>query len=299
LTGNYIVDRNYDEGSLEFRLLFFILYAECRKNFQIFVLLIFRMIKISVIQCDIKWEDKEANFLKLENLITPLQDQTDIVILPEMFSTGFSMSAEHLSEPEDGKTLQWMIRMAVKGKFAICGSYIVKENEKFFNRFVFVSPDSAYSYYDKRHLFSMGEEDRWFSPGHERLVFSYKEFRISPYVCYDLRFPVWSRNRNEYDLAIYSANWPETRINVWNVLLQARAIENQCYVAGCNRIGKDGMGIGYNGFSQIINPRGGIIKSAGINEECVITSEISLTELNNFRQKFNTLKDADNFEVSV
>lgn len=253
--------------------------------------------RISVVQADLKWEDKDANFHNIGKLILPLKNRTDLVVLPEMFSTGFSMSVNDLAEEEDGITFNWMVETSQKGRFAVCGSYIVKENDKFYNRFVFVSPEAAHSRYNKRHLFSMGGEDKFFSPGLDRLVFSYMGFRISPYVCYDLRFPVWSRNRNEYDLAIYCANWPQPRINVWNVLLQARAIENQCYVAGCNRIGTDGMKISYNGSSRIINPRGEIIKMAEDNEEAVITAELSLEELSYFRKKFDTLKDADDFNI--
>lgn len=253
--------------------------------------------RISVVQSDLKWEDKDANFHGIEKLILPLESKTDLIVLPEMFSTGFSMSVNDLAEEADGKTFKWLVKTSLKGKFAICGSYIVKEKDKFYNRFVFVFPGSGHSYYDKRHLFSMGGEDKFFFPGSERLVFNYMGFRISPYVCYDLRFPVWSRNRNEYDLAIYCANWPRPRINVWNVLLQARAIENQCYVAGCNRIGTDGMHISYNGSSGIINPRGEIIESAKDDEEVVITAELSLSELSDFRKKFDTLKDADDFNI--
>ena len=165
---------------------------------------------------------------------------------------------------------------AQKGNFGVCGSYMVKENGRFFNRWVFVSPEKEIWYYDKRHLFSMGGEDKFFSAGKSRLVFSFRGVRISPYICYDLRFPVWSRNSNDYDLVIYSANWPEARINVWNTLLKARAIENQCFVAGSNRIGTDGNGIKYCGDSAIIDPRGEIIASADNNEECSVSAEISI-----------------------
>jgi predicted amidohydrolase len=255
--------------------------------------------KISLIQTDLKWEDKKANFSRFQDLLLPLKGKTDLVILPEMFSTGFSMSAEKLSEDPGGETFRWMSDMAGKGHFGICGSYIVRENEKYFNRFVFVGPDSSSYYYDKRHLFSMGGEDRCFSPGMNRLIFTYKDFRISPYVCYDLRFPVWSRNRNEYDLAIYCANWPEPRINVWDVLLRARAMENQCFVAGCNRIGTDGSGVNYTGLSQVINYKGENIGSLTVGREDVLTADMPLIELNEFRKKFNTLKDADDFDLRL
>lgn len=255
--------------------------------------------KISVVQPDLAWENKLQNFSNLYKLIFPLYNETDLVILPEMFSTGFSMNPVKLCETPEGETLEWMRNIAVKGNFGICGSYIVKDNNQFFNRWVFVSPEKGIWHYDKRHLFSMGGEDRFFSAGKNRLVFSFRGARISPYICYDLRFPVWSRNRNEYDLMIISSNWPESRISVWNTLLKARAIENQCYVAGSNRIGTDGAGIKYCGDSMIINPRGEIIESARRNEECFINSEISLTELSEFRKKFPVSNDSDNFTIGI
>jgi len=254
--------------------------------------------KISVIQPDIAWEDKSRNFQNLSGLISPLFNITDIVILPEMFNTGFSMNAEQLSEPFDGETFAWMKSTAEKGNFGLCGSYIVKENMNFFNRWVFVSQGNEVLYYDKRHLFSMGGEDKLFSGGKSRLIFSFRGVKISPYICYDLRFPVWSRNREVSDLMIYSANWPGNRRKVWTTLLKARAIENQCYVAGSNRTGTDGSGIAYFGDSMIIDPRGEIIASAEKDEECSVSAEISLTELADFRKKFPVINDADDFTIN-
>jgi predicted amidohydrolase len=255
--------------------------------------------KISVIQPDLVWEDRSLNFKNLDKLITSLHNKTDIVILPEMFNTGFSMNPEQLSESPEAETFSWMKNTAQNGNFGICGSYIVKENDQFFNRWVFVSPEKEIHHYDKRHLFSMAGEDKFFSPGKTRLIFRFRGVRISPNICYDLRFPVWSRNRNDYDLIIYAANWPETRREVWYTLLKARAIENQCYVAGANRIGTDGKGIKYCGDSMIINPRGEIIASANPNEDSSVTGEISLTELFDFRKKFPVLNDADNFSINI
>jgi omega-amidase len=254
--------------------------------------------KISVIQSDPKWEDKLTNFSSLERLISPLYKKTDLIILPEMFNTGFSLNPEKLSEPSRGETSDWMRSISEAGNMGVCGSYIVKENGNFFNRFQFVSPETETVFYDKRHLFSIGGEDRLFTAGKNRLVFGFRGVRISPYICYDLRFPVWSRNRNEYDLMINSANWPESRITVWNTLLKARAIENQCFVAGANRVGIDGENIKYCGDSMIINPRGEIIASVNQNLECSITSEISITELSDFRKKFPVSNDADNFTIN-
>lgn len=255
--------------------------------------------KISVIQPDLAWEDKSFNLRNLGNLILPLHNRTDIVVLPEMFNTGFSMNPELLSESFKAETFDWMINIAYKGNFGLCGSYIVRENSCFFNRWVFVSPQKEYWYYDKRHLFTMGGEDNLFSAGNKRLVFSFRGIRISPYICYDLRFPVWSRNRNDYDLIIYAANWPESRREVWDSLLKARAIENQCYVAGVNRIGIDGNGIKYCGDSVILDPRGRIIASNETNVEGLSTGEISMTELSDFRLKFPVLNDADDFTINL
>jgi predicted amidohydrolase len=191
-----------------------------------------------------------------------------------------------------------MRKLSEEGNFGLCGSYIVKENGKFFNRFVFVSPEKKSCHYDKRHLFSMGGENEIFSAGNKRLIFNFRGMKISPYICYDLRFPVWSRNTEGFDLLIYSANWPVSRQNVWNTLLHARAIENQCYVAGSNRTGTDGAGIKYSGESMIINPRGEIIVSAGNKENISISSELSLTELSDFRRKFPVADDADKFMIN-
>ena len=255
--------------------------------------------KISVIQPVIAWENKSLNYKNLASLIAPLNNITDIVIMPEMFNTGFSMNPDQLSESPDGETFRWMKSIAEKGNFGLCGSYIVKEKDRFFNRWIFVSPGDEAWYYDKRHLFRMGGEDKLFSEGKSKLIFSFRGVKISPYICYDLRFPVWSRNREGYDLMIFAANWPAARQNVWTTLLRARAIENQCYVAGSNRIGKDGVGINYCGESMIINPRGETIVTARLNEECFVTAEISMSELSDFRKKFPVADDADDFEINL
>jgi predicted amidohydrolase len=253
--------------------------------------------KISIIQPEPAWENKKANLEHLSEMMLPLSHETDIIILPEMFSTGFSMNTS-LCEPYHGPTFDWMKKLSFEGGFAVCGSYMVIEKEKVYNRFVFVTSDEEY-FYDKRHLFSIGEENRFFEKGNSRTIFSYKGWNISPFVCYDLRFPVWSRNRNDYDLAIYVSSWPEARVNVWNTLLRARAIENQCYVTGSNRIGIDGNGVRHNGMSQIIDPRGELILSAGVNEERVITADLSLEELRDFRKKFDVQRDADEFNIVI
>jgi len=253
--------------------------------------------KISVIQPDIVWENKARNFQNLNKFLLPLFGNTDLVILPEMFNTGFSMKPAELSEYPEEETFIWMKSMAEKGNLGICGSYIVRDGMHFFNRWVFVSKDQETCYYDKRHLFSMGGEDKIFSPGKTRLSFIFKGFRINPYICYDLRFPVWSRSRGECDLIIFSANWPFVRKNVWNTLLKARAIENQCYVAGSNRTGTDGEGIKYSGESMIVNPKGELLAVAASDVESTISADLSLSELSDFRNKFPVMNDADDFTL--
>ena len=254
---------------------------------------------ISVIQPDVFWEDKSKNLNHLEEIISSLNFKTDIVILPEMFSTGFSMNPGSLSEPPDGSTFDWMMETAKERNFGLCGSYIVNAGKQYFNRWVFASPEKEYWYYDKRHLFAMAGKKELFSSGKERLVFSFRGIRINPYICYDLRFPVWSRNRNDTDLIIYAANWPESRSEVWKTLLKARAIENQCFVAGANRIGTDGNGIKYSGASLIADAWGNVIASAGENEECFISADISMLELSDFRKKFPVSDDSDDFKIHI
>jgi omega-amidase len=257
----------------------------------------FHKMILTVVQPDLAWENKSANLQNLERLILSLKIKTDLVILPEMFNTGFSMNTDKLSETPGGKTFMWMKKMAVEGNFGVCGSYIVSEGGKLYNRWVFVNPENNRWFYDKHHTFSMSGEDKYITKGMNRLVFSFRGFRISPFICYDLRFPAWNRNLNDTDLIIYAANWPASRRNVWNILLRARAIENQCFVAGSNRIGTDGAGIHYSGDSMVIDPRGDVITSAEEDMEQCITSDISIEELSDFRKKFPVLKDADNFTI--
>jgi omega-amidase len=255
--------------------------------------------KISLIQPDTIWENKKENFRILEKLITPLFEQTDIVILPELFNTGFSMNPETLGEAPGEETYVWMKEISLKGNFGICGSYIVREKDRFHNRLYFVSPEGQVWHYDKRHLFTMGEENRFLSRGTQQVAFSFRGVRIRPLICYDLRFPVWSRSGKEIDLIICSANWPVARKEVWNILTRARAIENQCYVAGVNRIGTDGNQIKYCGDSRIVNPYGEVIAGARPDQECSVTAEISMDDLSEFRRKFPVLDDADEFAIKL
>ncbi len=253
--------------------------------------------KITLIQSDIIWENKFRNLGRIGEMISTIPEGTDLVILPEMFNTGFSMNPAELAEPPESVTSDWMHEIAAKYNSGICGSYIVGENSNFYNRWIFVPPDGEVRIYDKRHLFSMSGEEALFTRGEKRVVFKFRGIRICPNICYDLRFPVWSRNRNDYDLLINSANWPESRRDVWITLLKARAIENQCFVAGVNRIGIDGAGIRYCGDSMILGPKGEMIAEGQQNKESVVSGNISIDELSGFRRKFPVWKDGDNFTI--
>ncbi len=257
---------------------------------------LFKM-RITVVQPDIEWENKKGNFATIERLISDIRTETDLVILPEMFNTGFSMNPERLNEPPNAETFEWLNNISQEGDFGICATYIVRDKNKFFNRWILVTPDGESWYYDKRHLFRITNEEQSFTRGKIRQVFTFRGVRICPNICYDLRFPVWSRNRNDYDLLINSANWPTARRDVWHTLLRARAIENQCFVVGSNRIGTDGAGINYSGDSMIIDPKGEVIVSAE-DKECSITANISMDELGEFRKKFPVLDDGDDFMIN-
>lgn len=254
-------------------------------------------LRVSLVQYDIVWEDRQKNLEYIHNIVSGLSGNTDIIILPEMFTTGFSMNSHNLAETNDGYTITQVKQWAKEYGLAICGSFIATDIGNFYNRGFFISSDNEY-YYDKRHLFRMGSEPRYFSPGNNRLIFKHKGFNICLLICYDLRFPVWARNvYNEYDLLVYVANWPASRAKVWDALLTARAIENMSYVCGVNRIGTDGNGLLYNGGSKLINARGDEISSVALNHEQVQTVYISKTELEQFRVKFPVWKDADRFEI--
>ncbi len=251
-------------------------------------------LRIAVFQLDLVWENPEANRLKIDEWLQKANRKMDVVFLPETFSTGFSMNVE-LAESMEGETIAWMKARCAEHQLALCGSLIIKENEQFFNRLVFVEPSGKVHSYNKRHLFTMANEESHFQPGTERLIVNYNGWRICPLICYDLRFPVWARNRNEYDILVYSANWPESRTEVWNTLLKARAIENQAFVVGANRVGVDGNNILYSGNSQLINPKGTQLSAIADHHKGIVYAGFSYSELLEFRKKFPVLNDADSF----
>lgn len=253
------------------------------------------ILHIALFQPDLVWENPTDNRALIDQWFQKVGKTTDIVFLPEMFNTGFSMNVSQLAEQMDGETVQWMKKCCTQYQFALCGSLIIKEKNQYFNRLIFVEPSGEVHFYNKRHLFTMGNEESHFQQGTERLIVYYKGWRLCPLICYDIRFPIWSRNNNEYDVLVYVANWPRNRDEVWNTLLKARAIENQCYVVGVNRVGVDGQNIHYSGNSQILDPKGHRITDSNEGEEGIVSAEISFAELVKFRTAFPVLNDADSF----
>ncbi len=257
-------------------------------------------LKIVGLQLDLYWEEPEKNITSIFSHLRNLQD-VDIVILPEMFSTGFSMKASHLAFDKHSPAIEKLQTWSDKTQTAICGSIWFKEGHEFTNRLVWISPNEAIQHYDKRHLFSLSAEPDMLKAGKERLIVEFKGWKIAPLICYDLRFPVWSKNNENYryDLLIYVANWPEKRNYAWEQLLIARAIENQAYVAGINRVGKDGNGVNHLGASTIINPLGKQIIRAVNNVEQTIEASITKEELITYREKLPFLRDSDKFTLEA
>ncbi len=249
-------------------------------------------LKVTIIQPDIIWEKPLENLANYANLIASAGN-TDLVILPEMFTTGFSMESEKLKEPMTGQSVNWMKNAAVNNNVAILGSLIIEDKGKIYNRAIWVSPDGTIFYYDKKHLFTMGREHLHYSSGSQKTIIEYKGWRICPLICYDLRFPVWSRNAENYDLLIYVANWPAARHHIWKSLLVARAVENQSYCVGVNRTGIDGNGLSYSGDSVLIDAKG-IATFLGV-KPTVHTFNLNYEELHTFRKSFPVLNDKDGF----
>ena len=250
--------------------------------------------EIAILQQNIVWSNPEANRKKANEAISR-NPGSDLYVLPEMFSTGFCTQPEGIAESTDSETLAWMKRKAAETNAAIAGSVAVTKDGKYYNRFYFVKPDGSVAQYDKKHLFTYGGEHLQFTPGNERIIVEWKGVRILLEICYDLRFPVWARNRGDYDMILYVASWPTPRVAAWSALLVARAIENQCYVAGVNRVGID-PACEYCGGSVIIDPYGKTLATCTMNEECEASATIDMEILNAFRQKFPVLNDADMFE---
>jgi omega-amidase len=265
------------------------------------------MLKITTIQSDLHWENKEANLRMFENKLLHLEEPTEIVVLPEMFSTGFSMRPQDLAESMEGETVNWMKEQSARHRIILTGSVIIKEDSKFYNRLLWILPNGQMGYYDKRHRFGFAGEHEYYTAGNKRLIASVKGWKINLQVCYDLRFPVWSRQQlqqnesgeraPEFDVLIYVANWPERRSHAWKTLLCARAIENQCYVVGVNRVGEDGNLIHHSGNSMVIDPLGEVLYHMA-EEEDIFTITLQKESLESARTKFPFWKDGDSFTIN-
>ena len=266
---------------------------------------------ITTIQTNLYWEDKEANLRMLEDKFRNMDEPTEIIVLPEMFSTGFSMQPQLFAESMEGETVQWMKDMAARHRVILAGSLIIIEEQKFYNRFIWMLPNGQYGFYDKRHRFGFAGEDNQYTAGNKRMIVSVKGWKINLQVCYDLRFPVWARQQvytnpstakavkdalPEYDLLLYVANWPERRSHAWKTLLCARAIENQCYAVGVNRVGKDGNDIYHSGNTMIVDPLGEVLYHIADDED-VFTISLQKEHLENVRNKFPFWKDGDEFII--
>lgn len=270
-------------------------------------------LKTIFIQSDLSWENPEANRNYFKTKINKITTDVDLIILPEMFTTGFSMNAVSLAEEMEGETVAWIRQIAEEKNVAIMGSMIIKEsfdsaqdstfnsdndNNSFYNRLLFVFPSGEIQYYDKRHTFTLAKEHETYTSGNKKLIIAYKGWKICPLICYDLRFPAWARNQEEYDLLIYVASWPKIRISAWNALLKARAIENMSYTIGVNRIGLDGNKYEYVGHSVAYDALGNALSKEFNENECVISVDLQKEEQNSIRKKLGFLKDRDVFKFS-
>ncbi len=252
---------------------------------------------VGIIQTALYWEDPESNRKMFEAKIDSLLSKTNLIILPEMFTTGFSMNASELAEEHEGITLDWMQTIAVEKNTALTGSIIVKDQGRFYNRLYFVFPDGSYHWYDKKHTFTLAGEHRTYTAGNQKLIIDYHGWKICPLICYDLRFPVWARNTEGYDLLLYVANWPKKRIAAWDALLRARAIENMSYCIGVNRVGQDGNNHEYVGHSAVYNVLGDLISSEEKELAFAETVVLSKTHIQTTRQQLQFLEDRDAFNL--
>ena len=255
------------------------------------------VLKIVGIQAALVWENPEKNIAFFEKKINTLEAGFDLIVLPEMFTTGFTMHPERVAEKMNGFAVSWMQKIAKEKQAAICGSLVISAADKFYNRFIFVHPTGEIETYDKRHSFTLAGEDKVYTSGTEKIIIEYKGWRICPLICYDLRFPVWARNTENYDLLIYVANWPIARIKAWDTLLKARAIENMSYVIGVNRTGKDGNNYEYSGNSILLDCLGEELSGLKDNEVGIITANFIKSEQDRIHEKLGFLTDKDPFKI--
>ncbi len=261
-------------------------------------------LKVLLVQTDIIWEDIQKNLSMLDQKFIQIDNHSDLILLPEMFSTGFTMNAEKFAEPEDGFAVSWMKQKAKELNSIIAGSILTEENGKYFNRMFWVKPDGSYECYNKRHLFSMANEQQRISQGKTKKITSLNGWNFNLQICYDLRFPVWSKNtfienKLEYDVLVYVANWPEVRSNAYKALLIARAIENQAYVIWVNRVGFDDNRIYHSGDSMVVDPSGKVVAQAAAGKEEIVQAALSAQSLDEFRNKFRFGQDWDKFTIQI
>ena len=254
-------------------------------------------LKIAMLQADLVWHNSGLNLKNFSEKILQIKEQVDLIILPEMFSTGFTMRPQEIAETMEGETVKWMQKTAAEKKSAIAGSVVISEGEKYYNRFLFVHPSGEINFYDKRHLFTLAGEDKVYESGKEKLIVTYKGWKICPLVCYDLRFPIWARNTEEYDVLLYVASWPKIRISAWDTLLKARAIENMCYTIGVNRVGVDANNYEYPGHSAAFNCLGKQVAETHENKEETAVFTLDKNHISEIRNKLGFLNDRDSFEI--
>lgn len=255
------------------------------------------LLKISILQSTIIWQNNSQNLYQFSEKIRKIRGDADVIILPEMFTTGFSMEPHKIAEKMDGKTVQWMQNISRDNNCGIAGSVIIQEENNYYNRFLFVHPSGEINHYNKRHLFTLAGENNIYTSGSKKIIIDYKGWKICPLICYDLRFPVWARNVENYDILIYVANWPKPRINAWDSLLKARSIENMCYTVGVNRVGVDANKLEYNGHSAVYNCLGEQLAIADENKEITINVTLDKNHISETRNRLPFLNDKDSFKI--
>ena len=255
-------------------------------------------LKIAMIQSNLVWENPEQNRINFTKKIESISEEVDIIVLPEMFTSGFTMNASKVAETIDGETVTWMQHISSNKNVAIVGSIVIKDNNNFYNRLLFITPKGDITFYDKRHTFTLAGEDKVYSAGTEKGIIDYKGWKICSLICYDLRFPVWARNTEDYDVLMYVANWPKPRISAWDTLLKARAIENMCYCIGVNRVGVDGVNSEYSGHSAVYDVLGKEITSFKPNNEDIQIATLEKRHIEAYRNKLKFLNDRDCFTIN-
>lgn len=253
-------------------------------------------LRVTIVQASLHWEAPAENLQKFSTLLEPISGKTDLILLPEMFTSGFTMAPEKVAESMNGPSVKWMLKWAEKSGAALAGSLVIEEKGDYFNRLIWANPDGTIHHYDKKHLFTLAGENKSYQPGDKRLIVDYKGWKICPMICYDLRFPVWARNDQEYDLLFFVANWPSPRVHHWDHLLMGRAIENQSYVIGVNRCGGDNNRHHYSGHSSIVDYNGEVLIKIS-DQEAVFTASLSKKALADFRKRLNFLSDRDRFQI--